>query len=293
MNQVSLIFLCVWAVIMTLAIVIVLVYTVPLIRFAINIRTIVYRQMQKTPGAYPINDLGIVPFTGEYSVAASLSQLYYWHDALYANNVSVFPRNASLVPLEHNKPSDPPICADFTLGLTRFTIWRGTKTNVEVAIDLDVAQVHNESLGGLVHRGFSKVLTQVMKVLNQRSTAAIEQHIIFGHSLGGALTQLSTVLFPNSIGYASAAPRSCSPQVAQGFEGLVQRLTTIVNHADVINHVPLSVTDIGFAQYYYEVIDSDFIRFNNVKATLADCHITNTYVESINSNVTNGYDRTL
>lgn len=223
---------------------------------------------------------------------ADLAQLYFYQDMCCRNNMK------ALLPLKlvgsikyaGNNDTDPPICFVFEYGDTKYFISRGTLTSPELRMDEETSQIDFLNLG-LAHKGFTEtyvtIRAEIMKLIGRP-----KRLIIFGHSLGGAIVNLLCAdLFLhgtdlNIIAFGSAPPNVFSPLLADKVTASekAQSLTQVINTADIVPSIPLSVTDVKNATYYYKTLTYKRIVVNSVKHSLLYCHLTPAYSEKIYSN---------
>uniref|UniRef100_A0A6C0BPY3 Fungal lipase-type domain-containing protein n=1 Tax=viral metagenome TaxID=1070528 RepID=A0A6C0BPY3_9ZZZZ len=225
-------------------------------------------------------DLEVIPFQNDATVAESLGQLYHYLDLISENKIDEIPADKIELKCSYSKnaPEDPFSCVVFRIGDVRYIIWRGTQTEAEVELDLQFRQVQLEGIG-TVHKGFASLYDEIWPELKDLATdPEMPQIVVFGHSLGGAMTNLTTKAGDNIVGYASASPRVFDPETAQHIMTTRQNLYSIVNNADIIPTIPWSVMDLGPDEVvYYKALTNREIVLNKVGTTLADCHSTFVY----------------
>jgi len=207
------------------------------------------RQLEKTCDPNCIaDDVGAEPTLQAIrgNSSESLAQLYFYHDLMSSQDWSQLPGRllAEYWYSENDRDQDPPsvIVFDSEATGTRFIIWRGTQTEAEVALDLEIEQVELEGKGK-VHKGFAKLYTELWPDIRDAWVGTdAPDTIIFGHSLGGAMVNLTTENLPNVVGVASAAPRVYDPQSAKQIMETQNNLYALQNQADII---PSSISSYG------------------------------------------------
>lgn len=129
-------------------------------------------------------------------------------------------------------------------------VWRGTETNYDAYVDVNIEQV-TSTVPGIapptkLHAGFNGLYTRLADQVAQYIESG-EHVFVYGHSMGGALAQLSTIhlrsLGVEAFAYAFAPPKiSNSDALPSG-----DRIIRIVNTADIVPTLPVAV---GSAPYY-------------------------------------------
>jgi predicted lipase len=233
-----------------------------------------------------------------------IAQLYYYHDAI--TSIEKLEALGLVIKARYwyscnNMLKDPPsvVIFDDPTTTTRFVIWRGTYTEAEVDLDMEISQVPLEGFGD-VHKGFAALYTEIWLNAGLRENFienTDQDIIIFGHSLGGAMTNLCTVNISsiretadNFVGVASAAPRLFSPATAYDIMSNTRiNLYSLQNQADVIPQIPLAVMDLGdLGVFYYQQLTNNPLReFNVIGKTLADCHTTRFYQAAVLQDIPN------
>ena len=233
-------------------------------------------------------DLNISPlFTDPAVFHKEIAQLCYYHDQVAQNQTAGLGGSVlAALPLSGNAASAPPLVVVFQRGSIRYVILRGSKTKQEDALDLKVRQSHLPGVGA-VHRGFAEAFTGIKTDLLSSLVGDYSKLVIFGHSLGAALANvLACYLMKNLPGvWAKCLAFACAPPRVFSLDVDLPtntQLYQIINDADVVPTLPLSVTDLGKdSVYYYKGITANQIRLNSVQKTLVKCHITRTYAEAL------------
>ena len=257
-------------------------------------RAAAWRELQSTCSGSNCRsrDMGLEPaFRDPKLFGRELAQLYYYHDLVYTKQFSKLP-GAVLVKVSYssNPASEPPICVVFRTASATFCIFRGTKTKPELKADWRFSQVDVPGIG-LAHSGFAAIHAEIEPQIMPALSATVDRLIVFGHSLGGALTNLLAAnlsakhpeLWKMSIAFGSAPPRVFSPEAADGvMKATDPNLVQVVNDADIIPTVPWSVMDLGESDAdYFKGLTNQRVLINVVGGTLFDCHDTRTYADAV------------
>lgn len=155
----------------------------------------------------------------------------------------------------------------FITGNDRLLIlaFRGTERTAlkDWMTDVDVTQVSD--FGGKVHRGFTFALYSVLQQIIAGLTVLRDNYqplLITGHSLGGALATLATIVldemnYPVQRVYTFGSPRVGDQTFAQAFDQKFwDRTFRFVNHNDVVTRIAprqlggLSYDHVGQCLYF-------------------------------------------
>ena len=263
------------------------------------------RQLIKTVTGISPPVPGILPFVNEDTgVLTNIRQLYHYHDLQWKGLPVPLPTFCPHMSYSRNKDTDPPLVGFYHVPKTDhcYIILRGTKTIPEAMLDLNIGQEYHDAIG-MIHGGFSKLLVQLMDHLLAHRHELMEflrgKHIhIFGHSLGGSMAVLLTCFLAQKkihpFDYKSlqcihsGSPRVLSVNAHKHFVNTVQehqvKVTTILNHTDIIPSIPLAVTDLGNqTTFYYKPVLLGLIQFNVVQKNfnLVDCHNSHIYAQAL------------
>lgn len=169
------------------------------------------------------------------------------------------PHNATNVHIIENK--DYPSLALFCeMNKQGFLFVRGTKSVADAEVDINYQQTRNSS-GNLVHKGFYDLYMNIIKPqLEYRKVTWSNYDSIFiaGHSLGAATAIIAAaeIQAANKIPEANlhclaiAPPRAGSPEFAS--RQMNQNFVSVINLADIIPALPLSIMSYFGKIYFYE-----------------------------------------
>lgn len=243
-------------------------------------------------------DRGHVPkFAKSDELYRDISQMYHYHDCCYREDFCQLPGELlARISYSRNKSKESPNVVIFKKDDIVYCIFRSTKTKMEMKKDIDFSQV----LG--VHSGFRDIFNDVhpnvLRVINKHAEEG-DKIILFGHSLGGALVDLTSKmimtsypsLWKRTLAFSSGAPRVFTPERSDEFSSdkMINNYYKIINDADVVNQLPSTVSSSeglfrAGKKYFYKSFNnySRIIRFNYVPETqLMDSHISLTYSENI------------
>ena len=240
----------------------------------------------------------IVPtFSKQEEIGKDLAQMYYYHDCCYRNDFCGLPGTVvDKIQYTKNRNRDTPIVTIFKEGGVLYAVFRSTKTRIEMKKDTDMSQTHE------THDGFRSIFNDV----STKFIASLKEHsrgcdkiVLFGHSLGGALVDLASDmmihryprLWDKTFAISSGSPRVYTPDRMDEYSRLerINRYMKIVNEADMVNFLPVTVTVNGSLfrhgkKYFYKSFSnqSRIFRFNKVIQTqLMDSHISKTYADEV------------
>lgn len=174
---------------------------------------------------------------------------------------------------------------NFTTGNAIFA-FTGTDQKVTWQADIRYKQVMADSLNGyqddmLVHEGFYGLYLSIRNQLWDwwnTNKALIDNLYITGHSLGGALSNLTAFDFANAfnskypIHYAFAAPRVGNVLFAKTFNSRMPRSLIILNNDDIVPQLILS----QLFSYTYESVQQ-IVPFIYSGGSLSYNHIDSYY----------------
>jgi hypothetical protein len=133
-----------------------------------------------------------------------------------------------------------------------FIIFTGTYNACLMGVDMEHAQKEIPNLltytpGMKAHRGiyeaYQSIRPKLLKIVKHFVDTKNPQIVISGHSLGGALSQLSALdlSYYNPIHYSFASPQIFNPLAASVFDTFVKQSYRIANLSDLVVLSPLPV----------------------------------------------------
>lgn len=227
-------------------------------------------------------------FTDRKVLHMELSQMYHYHDMLFAN----FIHSDSLytIKCKENNSVIPPNVMFFKNSDNLIVIMRSTKSNYEMYQDMKITQTYIKN-HGWVHSGITTIYRDIRAELLKyilKNHHKYQQVIVFGHSLGGALASILCYdimknhkkLFFKSKFFSSGTPKIFEPKIVDYMEAYEQsyRHILIVNNADPICNFPISSTKDQGYYWYYKAFVKHRIFFNKVfQKKAVDSHLSYSY----------------
>lgn len=195
----------------------------------------------------------------------------------------IAPLTAKVLPLSRNKIFGFVGVKD----KTAYVVFRGTESVSEWVGDSRFLQVEFVPGWGKVHKGFRIIYKtcspQVMAAI-EALPDDIEQVVIAGHSLGGALATLACIeilehtRFKNPILYTFASPRVGSVEFAKKFEQAVPQSYRIMNTEDIIITEPKAATVGKLWQYAHVGIP---LAFSHHGGSILENHMLESYMNHL------------
>lgn len=242
-------------------------------------------------------DRGFIPLLdNQVQLNQDISQLYYYHDCCYRDNFQALPGTIlKKIRYSKNKKTETPSVTIFKAENILFCIFRSTKTKTEMKKDVEMNQVVG------MHSGIRDIYNDINQTLFDciENNMDCQKIVLFGHSLGGALVDITSNnminLYPEmwkkTNAFSSGSPRVFTPERCDSFSNSkdIERYMKLVNEADMVNHLPVTVTVTGGLfrdgkKYFYKSFcnQSRIYRFNDVKETqILDSHISKTYSDNL------------